>query len=83
VVGDESTPVRALEPDSEAFYSSYNTIEKLFAAIERSLSQGQYKNRAQFDEELGFPTRAELDPLREAIDEELYLMVTGFRVIEK
>ena len=83
VVGDESSPVRALASDSERFYSSYNTIEKLFAAIEQSVSRGQYKSSVQFDEKFGFPAKADLDPRHEVIDEELYLRVIGFRVIEK
>jgi hypothetical protein len=83
VVGSESSPVGELEAPSQRFYQSYNTIEKVFAAIERSLAHGQYKSTVQYDDKLGFPVVADLDPRRETADDELHLRVINFRAIEK
>jgi len=82
VVGGESSPVGELPEPSQRFYQSYNTVEKLFAAIERSLAYGQYKSTVQYDDKLGFPVVADLDPLRTTADEELYLRVISFRAID-
>ena len=82
VVDGEPSPVK-LEAQSEYVYKSYNTIDKLFVAIDRSLSRGQYNSAVQYDERLGFPVVADLDPRRETADDELFLRVSGFRVIEK
>ena len=83
VLGGEPSPVGELDAPSQRFYQSYNTIEKVFAAIERSLSHGQYQSSVQYDDKLGFPVVADLDPVRTVADDELYLRVTNFRALEK
>jgi hypothetical protein len=83
VVAGEPSPVATLGKDSQDLYGSYNTVEKLFAAIERSLTRGQYKSTVHYDDTFGFPVRADLDPQRYVHDEELYLRVSDFGVIEK
>ena len=83
VTRGEPAATRELSAASEKLYGSFNTVEKLFKALERSLSRGQYKSTVQYDEELGFPVKADLDPQRRVKDEELYFRVTRFRVIER
>jgi hypothetical protein len=72
-----------LSPESRRFYEYYNTVDKLFIAIDRSLSRGEYKSRIQYDPDLGYPTLADLDPRGDVADDELYLRVTQFRTIER
>ncbi len=72
-----------LSPESRRFYEFYNTVDKLFIAIDRSLSRGEYKSTIQYDPGLGYPRRADLDPLGNVADDELYLRVTQFRAIER
>ena len=62
-------------------YERYNTVEKLFAAIRRSLSFGKYRMVVRYDADLGYPVVADLDPRFEVADDELVLKVTEFRVI--
>ena len=81
VVNGEPRPLQDLEPDSQRVYEHYNTIEKLFAAIRRSLSFGKYKVAVRYDEDLGYPIVADLDPRREVADDELVLKVTDFRLV--
>lgn len=57
----------------------YNTVEKLFAAIRRSLSFGKYRMLVQYHDALGYPVIADLDPKGDVIDDELVLKVTEFR----
>ncbi|MGB2712590.1 MAG: DUF6174 domain-containing protein [Vicinamibacterales bacterium] len=84
VVDGSPSPLGELDPEGQHFYKTRNTIEKLFAAIDRSLPPyGETESTVQYDGALGFPQVADLDPQRESIDDELYFRVTGFRVIEK
>jgi hypothetical protein len=83
VTAGKSTVVGELDAISQHFYESYNTVEKLFAAINRSLDRGQDRSTVEYDGDLGFPVLADLDPARNVIDDELYLRVTNFRVLEK
>jgi hypothetical protein len=82
VVNGQSSPAVELDARSRRTYEAYNTIEKLFAAIDRSLAYGQYKNTVQYDETLGFPVLANLDPQQFIVDDELYFRVADFRRIE-
>jgi len=83
VKADKSTAVTELPGQSDRLYDHYNTVEKLFIAIDRSLTRGRDKSTVTYNEDLGFPEKADLDPLRNVFDDELYLRVTNFRVIEK
>ena len=82
VVGKPSA-VGELVEESRRFYDRYNTVDKLFAAIERSLATGRDRSSVQYDGGFGFPISANLDPRRDVFDDELYFRVTNFRAIEK
>jgi uncharacterized protein DUF6174 len=79
----ESGSIAVSELDRVAFdaYDRYNTIEKLFAAIRRTLNFGRYKVAVQYDSDLGYPVVADLDPRRDAADDELFFRVTKFRSV--
>jgi hypothetical protein len=79
VTNGEPRSLQELEPDSRSVYEHYNTVEKLFAAIRRSLSLGKYRMIVQYDADLGYPVIADLDPRFEVADDELVLKVTEFR----
>jgi len=84
VVDGSPSPLGELDPEAQQFYKSHNTVEKLFAAVDRSLPPyGGTKSTVQYDGTLGFPLVADLDPRPESIDDELYFRVTAFRVIAK
>lgn len=83
VTRGQPAAITELRAESEELYGSFDTVEKLFSALERSLSRGQYRSRVEYDEELGVPVKADLDPQRWVKDEELYFRVTGFRVIAR
>lgn len=78
---DASIPVQALEPESQSVYAHYDSVDRLFAAIRRALSFGQFKIPVQYHEESGYPVVADLDPRREVTDGKLRLRVTGFKPI--
>ena len=52
----QSIAAGELDPEGQQFYKTRNTIEKLFAAIDRSLPPyGETKTTVQYDGALGFP----------------------------
>jgi hypothetical protein len=79
VDGTGSRPLQDLSDDSRRLYSYYETVEKLFAAVRRSLSQGQYRVNVEYDPELGYPIKADIDPRQYVADDELMFKVTAFR----
>jgi len=80
VRGTEVRPLQDLKPGERRTYGYYETVEKLFAAIRRALTRGQYKVAIEYDSELGYPVRAEVDPARNVADDELSFKVSGFSV---
>jgi hypothetical protein len=82
VTAGKSSVVGELDAISQAFYESYNTVEKLFAAISRTLDRRQDGSTVEYDGALGFPVLADLDPVRDAVDDERHFRVTNFRVLE-
>jgi hypothetical protein len=81
VHGADGQPVQELEAESRRTYGYYETVEKLFAAIRRSLAEGQYKVSVTYDPDLGYPTKADIDPRQNVADDELYFRVTAFKKI--
>jgi hypothetical protein len=75
-------PLEELEPSSQRVYEHYNTIDKLFAAIRRAITFGEYKIAVEYDADLGFPSKADVDPRERVGDDELFFKVTGFRKIQ-
>jgi hypothetical protein len=71
VVNGVPEPVKGLD--------GFNTIEKLFEQIRRSISAGQHRVSVKYDEQFGYPRSADLDPRREVKDDELYFVVRSFR----
>ena len=62
-------------------FSSYDTIEELFTAIQRTLDGHGKVVRAVYDPSLGFPASASLDPVPMAIDDELTISVRDFQAL--
>jgi hypothetical protein len=79
VAGTEAKPLQEMDAASRRFYDHYSTVEKLFAAIHRSITAGGYGIQVRYDPELGYPIVADLDPQRMVKDDELILRVTKFR----
>jgi hypothetical protein len=75
-------PLEELEPASQRLYEHYNTVDKLFAAIQRAIMFGGHKIAVEYDADLGFPSKADLDPRERVADDELSFKVTAFRKLE-
>jgi hypothetical protein len=60
----------------------FSSVEKLFEVIRQAISRGQYRVKIEYDQALGYPVSADLDPRREVKDEELVFHVRGFRGLQ-
>jgi hypothetical protein len=58
-------------------------VEKIFDAIDFVLSRNPDRLLIEYDEEFGFPQIIKIDPNADAIDDELDLWITNFRVVEE
>jgi hypothetical protein len=61
----------------EAF-AEYDTVEELFAILERAFENGADDVDATYDPTLGLPVDVYIDPMKDAIDEEHGFLVQGF-----
>jgi hypothetical protein len=82
VKGGQVTSVTAAKggsvpPGSEELKGFPLTVPDLFDEIERWASADSIE--VEYDAELGFPTRISVDPMHNAIDEEVAFVVTKFR----
>jgi hypothetical protein len=82
VVKGETTLLDEVPSFALDAYRSFGTTEMLFAAIRGTLLRGQYKAVVKYNLEYGYPEFADLDPMRDVFDEELYFRVINFRVLE-
>ena len=67
-------------PVSDSYIAQFGSVEALFAIIEKA-----YKDRAdevlvEYDPTYGVPLRFSLDPIKNAIDDELSVTVTDFTI---
>jgi hypothetical protein len=62
-------------------FQKYDTIDDIFAELEKALNGEADKVTVSYDETYGFPTQIDIDFIEEAIDDELYLTVSDFEVL--
>ena len=62
-------------------FEKYATIDRIFAELEADLNGAADKVTIEYDATYGFPTRADIDFIEEAIDDELYLTVSDFEAL--
>ena len=63
-------------------FSQYSTIDKLFADLEINLNGGADEVIVTYDPTHGYPTQISYDFIKEAVDDELSLTISGFEVLE-
>jgi predicted small secreted protein len=87
VVSMEFKNGKEIDPQFLELFGRYNTIEKLFAGIEKGFDfegddQGPAdKVTVEYDATNGFPTKIDIDFIEQAIDDELYLSVSSFEAL--
>jgi hypothetical protein len=74
----DGNPISADDPLFE-YFNKFATIDRLFAELESATASVEAGDiNVTYDEALGFPTEASIDYIKEAIDDELYVTVSGF-----
>jgi hypothetical protein len=62
-------------------FEKYATLDRIFAELEADLSGAADKVTVEYDPTYGFPTKADIDFIEEAIDDELYLTISDFEAL--
>jgi hypothetical protein len=78
VIGDKPTALPPVPPRASETYDHFNTIDKLFVRIRETIQRGQHKAVVSYDDNLGYPVVADLDPRDRVFDDELFFRVHNF-----
>jgi hypothetical protein len=76
----DGTPVPADDVQLE-FFSSYATIDRLFSELKTNLDGAADEVTVTYDPTYGYPAQVNIDMIKEAIDDELYLTVSNFEAL--
>lgn len=58
------------------------TVDDLFNVVQRAIDERAFRYAVEYHPELGYPTLVDLDPIREAIDEEVRYEASGLEAID-
>jgi hypothetical protein len=78
VVSMEYQSGNEIEDVNRELFDKYATIDRIFAELEADLNGAADKVTVEYDPTYGFPTRADIDFIENAIDDELYLTISDF-----
>jgi hypothetical protein len=78
VVSMEFQSGNEIDPSLLELFDKYATIDRIFAELEADLNGAADKVTVEYDPTYGFPTKADIDFVEEAIDDELYLTLSNF-----
>jgi hypothetical protein len=74
----DGNPISANDPLFE-YFNTFATIDRLFAELEGAMGSADAGEiTVKYDAALGFPAEASIDYIKEAVDDELYVTVSGF-----
>jgi hypothetical protein len=81
VVSMEYKSGKEIDAASREIFQRYETIDKIFAEIEKARTEGADTVTVTYDETYGFPKDVTIDFQQQAADEELYLTIANFEVL--
>jgi hypothetical protein len=70
-----------IDATNRELFDKYATIDRIFAELEAGLNGAADKVTVEYDPMYGFPTKADIDVVEEAIDDELYLTISNFEAL--
>lgn len=80
MAGSDGSVIAATDPNYELF-SKYATIDRLFSELEADLGGGADEVTVTYDSTYGFPSEINIDFIKNAADDELYLSASGFEAL--
>jgi hypothetical protein len=81
VVSMEYQNGNEIDPASLEFFQRYETIDKIFAELEKAAGGEADEVTVSYDDTYGFPEQIDIDFVKEAIDDELSMSLSGFEVL--
>ena len=81
VVSMEYQNGNEIDPASLEFFQRYETIDKIFAELKKAAGGEADEVTVSFDDTYGFPEQIDIDVIKEAIDDELVMTISGFEVL--
>ena len=81
VVSMEYQNGNEIDPASLEFFQRYETIDKIFAELEKAKDGEADEVTVSYDDTYGFPEQVDIDFVEEAIDDELVLTISGFEAL--
>jgi hypothetical protein len=81
VVSMEYQSGNEIEDVNRELFDKYATIDRIFAELEADLNGAADQVTVEYDPTHGFPTKADIDFVEEAIDDELYLTLSNFEAL--
>ena len=81
MTASDGTLIPKTDPGYETF-SQYATMERIFTALEAGLSGDADKVTVTYDPVHGFPSEIYFDYIKDAVDDELSLMISEFEALK-
>jgi hypothetical protein len=77
-----ATEITATDDATRRLFERYDTIDKLFALVERAIEEGPRDLEARYDAALGYPQAITIARSQAIVDEQVSFAVTGFKVVK-
>lgn len=77
----DGTPVKPTDP-FYGIYEPYSTIDRVFFNLKADLAGGAEEVAVTYDSAYGFPLNISIDQIKEAVDDEFYIQISEFVVLE-
>jgi len=81
VVSMEYQNGNPIDAGNREFFERFATIDRVFAEVDADLAGAADEIVVTYDQTYGFPAQVNIDYVKEAIDEELALTVSGFEAL--
>jgi len=77
IIAPDGTVITSDDPNYETI-SRYATMDRLFSELESDSVKGADEVTVTYDPTYGFPSEINIDFIKNAVDDELYLSASGF-----
>jgi hypothetical protein len=81
VVSMEYQTGNPIDDSSREYFSKFATVDRLFSELEADLGGEADEVTVTYDSTHGYPTEINIDFIKEAADDELYLTISGFEAL--